>query len=251
MFFVISPGQKNMKDSPKKWANKQVISLNSEFSGEDVGLMIGSLLKRFRNKIIFSTSLGAEDQVLTSLIAGKDASVPIITLDTGRLFPEAYELIESTEKRYGIRIEILFPDADKVKQMVNEKWINLFYQSVENRKLCCRIRKKEPLAKRLKGYDVWITGLRRGQSATREENHLADYDPIHDMIKINPLIDWTTEQIWDFIRKHKIPYNTLHNRGFPSIGCQPCTRAILPGEDIRAGRWWWETGKKECGIHER
>ncbi|MCX6281703.1 MAG: phosphoadenylyl-sulfate reductase [Bacteroidetes bacterium] len=204
----------------------------------------------FPGQCIFSTSLGAEDQVLTEIISTGYPSIRIFTLDTGRLFQETCDLIRITEQKYNIKIEIFFPDHFSVENMVNSKGINLFYDSVENRKECCHIRKIEPLTRALKGMKVWITGLRREQSAARSGVGMVNFDETQSILKLNPLINWKEEEVWSVIRSKKIPYNSLHDKGFPSIGCLPCTRAILPGEDFRAGRWWWEDGsKKECGLH--
>jgi len=208
------------------------------------------LIDRHPGKVALSSSLGAEDQVLTHLLAGIGKPFKLFTLDTGRLFQESYDLLEITRQRYRLPFELYFPDAGQVEKMVKEKGINLFYDSVENRKICCHIRKIEPLHRALEGMEIWITGLRREQSVTREETPILEWDDGLKLIKANPLIDWTEQDLWNFIREHKVPYNTLHDRGFPSIGCLPCTRAILPGEDLRAGRWWWEhPDLKECGIH--
>jgi len=207
-------------------------------------------LHQHPGKAAFSTSLGAEDQVITHLLAGTGIPVRIFTLDTGRLFQETYDLIQITRQRYHLPFEIYFPDARAVERMVNKKGINLFYDSIDNRKLCCHIRKIEPLKRALKDMDIWITGLRRDQSVTRGDSLMVEWDDGLQVIKVNPLIEWSNSQVWDFIRGNKIPYNTLHDRGFPSIGCLPCTRAVLPGENIRAGRWWWEDpDARECGLH--
>ncbi len=230
-----------------------IISLNERFRGRKTTEILTYFLNHFRGRIAFASSLGAEDQVLTHMIAAIDPKVKIFTLDTGRLFPETYDLIERTNSRYKIKMEVFFPDSKKVEPMVREKGINLFYESVENRKLCCHIRKIEPLHRALEGFEMWMTGLRREQSVTRNHFSLVEIDDNnHGRVKINPLIDWSESDIWDYIKKHNIPYNKLHDRGFPSIGCQPCTRAIQPGEDLRAGRWWWEMPEhKECGLHQR
>lgn len=201
-------------------------------------------------KFVFSSSMGAEDQVITHMLTKITGSPPIFTLDTGRLFYETYDLIEKTNKRYGISIQIVFPDTGRVEEMVGNKGINLFYQSVEDRRLCCQIRKTEPLQRALKDHEVWVTGLRREQSPTRYDLRMAEWDETNRIIKVNPLLEWTEAQVWDYIETHNIPYNALHKKGYPSLGCQPCTRAIMPGEDIRAGRWWWEQPQsKECGLH--
>jgi phosphoadenosine phosphosulfate reductase len=206
---------------------------------------------RYRGKISFSTSLGAEDQVITHMIYQGSHDISIFTLDTGRLFQETYDLLQITESKYGIRIRVMFPDAAKVEKMVNEQGINLFYESIENRKLCCNIRKIEPLRRALEGMEIWITGLRREQSLTRTGIERVEWDEANNVIKVSPLVDWEESQVWDYIRKNKIPYNELHDKGFPSIGCMPCTRAIIPGESVRSGRWWWELPEnKECGLHQ-
>ncbi len=226
--------------------------LNNSLSGLSPELILSRVLEEFGSGIGFSSSLGAEDQVITEMLSEIDKDVNIFTLDTGRMFPESYELLHRTVNRYGIKIRLMFPSAESVEEMVNSKGIDLFYESVENRKLCCHVRKIEPLKRALKGLDAWITGLRSQQSVTRQELRLVEWDPTHNLLKINPLLDWTEEQVWDYIHKKNIPFNKLHEQGFPSIGCQPCTRAILPGEDIRAGRWWWELPEsKECGLHGR
>jgi phosphoadenosine phosphosulfate reductase len=225
---------------------------NEQFKDSKIEEVLAFFLNEFKGKIAFASSLGAEDQVLTHLISKIDPSARIFTLDTGRLFPESYDLIARTNSRYKINIEVYFPEAQKVEQMVREKGINLFYESVENRKLCCHIRKIEPLRRALLGVEMWITGLRKEQSNSRNTMTLVEKDENnHGILKLNPLIDWTKDMVWNFIRENNIPYNKLHDKGFPSIGCQPCTRAVEPGEDFRAGRWWWEMeGKKECGLHE-
>ncbi len=208
--------------------------------------------RKFGNKISFSSSLGAEDQVITHMLAEISPQTTIFTLDTGRIFPETYDLMEKTQEKYGKHIEVFFPDYERVEEMVKENGINLFYRSVENRKLCCHIRKVEPLKRAFQNLDAWICGLRRDQSITRFNNKRVEWDDQNGLMKINPLIDWSEDEVWGYIRKHDIPYNELHDKGFPSIGCQPCTRAILPGEDVRAGRWWWEQPeKRECGLHNR
>jgi len=225
--------------------------LNQELEGSPAETVLHAVLQRFGKKIGFSTSLGAEDQVITRMIAGIDKQAYLFTLDTGRMFPETYDTLHKTVNRYGIPIQVFYPDAGRVEGMVNAKGINLFYESVENRKLCCSNRKLEPLHRALSGLDAWITGLRRQQSVTRNEMRLVEWDATNGLIKINPLIDWTNEMVWNEIHEHKIPYNKLHDEGFPSIGCQPCTRAVNEGEDIRAGRWWWELPEsKECGLHK-
>lgn len=214
--------------------------------------IIKHLFDEYTDGVTFSSSLGAEDQVLTRMIASINDEAHIFTLDTGRLFQETYDLLQRTQSRYGIKIKTIFPDASKVEKMVNEKGINLFYESVENRKQCCHIRKTEPLQRALKGKSVWISGLRREQSAVRRNIKLVEWDEDHKLIKVYPLANWSSKDVWDYINEHDIPYNTLHDKGFPSIGCLPCTKAVDPGEDPRSGRWWWEMdGHKECGLHKK
>ncbi len=203
-------------------------------------------------KLMFSSSMSAEDQVITHMLTGIVKNPAVFTLDTGRLFYETYDLIEKTNTRYGIDIRVMFPDRQAVEQMIKEKGINLFYYSVENRKQCCHVRKIEPLQRAIKGYEVWVTGLRREQSPTRNDLYVADWDENNQVVKVNPLLEWSEDQVWDYIYAHNIPYNPLHDNGYPSLGCKPCTRPVLPGEDIRAGRWWWEQPEtKECGLHSK
>jgi len=179
-----------------------------------------------------------------------DNNIRIFSLDTGRLFQETYDLIEKTNNKYAINIDIYFPDWQKVEEMVRDKGINLFYRSIENRKRCCYLRKIEPLNRALKGAEAWISGIRKDQTVSRFYTKLIEWDETHKMIKINPLINWAEEQVWEYIKDNNVPYNILHDRGFSSIGCQPCTRAINQGEDFRAGRWWWEEpDSRECGLH--
>ena len=226
--------------------------LNIQLNDKSAVDVLRYFIKNFKAKLGFSTSLGVEDQVITQMIASIDTGVYMFTLDTGRMFPETYDLLDLTQQRYKVRISIFTPDQNSLEKMVNSKGINLFYESIENRKLCCHIRKIEPLTRALNGVDFWISGLRREQSVTREDIALFEWDRLNDKIKINPLIDWKSEDLWDYVRQNNIPYNPLHDKGFPSIGCQPCTRAIEPGENMRAGRWWWENPEmKECGLHKK
>ena len=205
-----------------------------------------------KEKIALASSMGAEDQVLTDMIAKIDKSTKIFTLDTGRVFPETYQTLDETNKKYGINVEVYFPNSEKIERMVNEKGINLFYESIENRKMCCDVRKIEPLRRAITDVDVWVTGIRKEQSITRILTEVVEYDQFTGKIKINPLLEWTEDDLWKYIKAYDVPFNKLHEKGFPSIGCQPCTRAIKEGEDVRAGRWWWETPEqKECGLHNR
>jgi phosphoadenosine phosphosulfate reductase len=207
--------------------------------------------EKFRPKIAFASSFGAEDVVIIDMLQKIDPKVKIFTLDTGRLHQKTYDLIDEIRKKYDIEIEMYYPDTASVEKMVREHGVNLFYTSPELRKLCCQVRKIEPLKRALKGLDAWITGLRRSQNVSRAEVQKVEVDHFNNgIIKVNPLADWTNEQIWDYIKSKKLPYNKLHDECFPSIGCEPCTRAIKPGEDLRAGRWWWEVDlTKECGLH--
>ncbi len=207
------------------------------------------LAEKFPAQVVFSSSLGQEDQVITDLIFRNSIPVQVFTLDTGRLFYEAYELIERTNARYKTSLKVYFPEAADVEAFVSEKGINSFYESVENRKECCFIRKVKPLNRALSGAKVWVTGLRAEQSDNRKDMPMIEWDESKELYKFNPLINWSYEEMMKYIADNNVPYNPLHDKGFISIGCAPCTRAIEPGEDARAGRWWWETSKKECGLH--
>ena len=229
---------------------EKVEALNRQFSESPPEELLSWFTTEFNGKIVFSTSLGAEDQVITYMLATQKMPVKIFTLDTGRLFQDTYDLMEVTQKKYDINIAVYFPDPALVEEMVNARGINLFYESIENRRLCCHIRKKEPLTRALTGMEVWITGLRNEQSVTRTGAAMIEWDLALKIIKVNPLIHWNDEMVWQYIRDRKIPFNELHSKGYPSIGCLPCTRPIQPGEDIRSGRWWWELPQfKECGLH--
>lgn len=199
----------------------------------------------------FSTSLGLEDQVITAMIGLQKLPITIFSLDTGRLFQETYDVLQLTRAKYKIEITTYFPDAGAVEQLVTKKGPNSFYDSVENRKECCFIRKVVPLKRALDGGSIWITGIRADQSANRQSMALVEWDDAHQVIKYNPLLHWSVSDVENYIAQHNVPTNSLHKKGFPSIGCAPCTRAIAPGEDIRAGRWWWETSAKECGLHAK
>jgi len=230
----------------------QIEALNKKYASATATELLEGFLNEFQDKIALSSSLGTEDQVLTHLVTQINKKTKIFTLDTGRLFPETYDLIHRTNSKYGIKLAIYFPDAQKVEQMVGTKGINLFFESIENRKLCCNVRKIEPLKRAFSGLSVWICGLRREQSITRSDMQRIEWDEANGLIKLNPLIDWTEADVNRFIKENGVPYNPLHDKGYPSIGCQPCTRAILDGEDIRAGRWYWENPEtKECGLHKR
>ena len=259
-------------------------NLNERFRDAPAEEVVGFFLEAYKGRIALSSSLSIEDQTLTDMMVrptpnpsqgegssdtsaadsayrsnqsplpsgGAGGGFRIFTLDTGRLFPETYQLIDKTNLTYGIQLEVFFPDYREVQRMVREEGINLFYNSIESRHRCCQIRKLEPLSRAFQGLDAWICGLRREQSVTRQDMQVVEWDEMHGLIKVNPLISWTEQQVWDYIRQHHVPYNKLHDKGYPSIGCEPCTRAIQPGEDVRAGRWWWESpDHRECGLHQR
>lgn len=218
----------------------------------DLEVRISCISATVGGRITFSTSLGMEDQAILHAIAAVKADVDVFTLETGRNFPETLDTLEASIARYGVPIRIVAPDAAELEALVARDGINGFRQSVENRKACCAVRKVHPLNKALAGATGWITGLRREQSAGRGAVPFAECDPATGFIKLNPIADWTLERLDAYVAANDIPVNPLHATGFPSIGCQPCTRAIRPGEDIRAGRWWWENEDgKECGLHNR
>lgn len=200
---------------------------------------------------VFANSLGAEDMVLTDLIAKLDLPITIFSLDTGRLPAETYTLMQEAAERYPSHpIKVYFPDAAAVEAYVSQNGVNGFYNSIEQRKACCQVRKIEPLKRALTGQKAWITGIRRQQSLTRQDLAEREQDQDNGLMKFNPLIEWTEKEVWNYIREHAVPYNALHDKHYPSIGCAPCTRSIAIGEDVRAGRWWWENPEtKECGLH--
>ena len=203
----------------------------------------------FPDQVVFSSSLGQEDQVITDAIFKNKIPVKIFTLDTGRLFGETYELLDRTNARYKQTIHVYFPEATDVEKFVNTKGINSFYESVDNRKECCFIRKVKPLNRALQGAKVWITGVRSEQSENRKNMPMIECAEDKQLYKFNPLINWSFDEVLAYLKEFNVPYNHLHDKGFISIGCAPCTRAVEPGEDARAGRWWWETSQKECGLH--
>lgn len=231
---------------------KQIDVLNEKFENSSPQEVLEFFLKEFEGRIALSSSLSIEDQALTHMIVKINPNTRIFTLDTGRLFPQTYQLIDRTNLTYNIKIEVFFPDYHEVQRMVREEGINLFYNSIESRHRCCAIRKLEPLKRAFKGLDVWICGLRHQQSVTRKDMKLVEWDDIHNMIKLNPLINWTEDEVREYIHSHHVPYNKLFDKGYPSVGCEPCTRAVEPGDDPRSGRWWWEApDKRECGLHQR
>lgn len=220
------------------WSAQEILQWTQENYGVRAGL---------------ASSFGMEDMVLIDMISKLGNPLTVFTLDTGRLHEETYEIMERVRSKYGLSVKVYFPNSDEVERMVRAKGLFSFKDSIENRKECCAIRKLEPLGRALSGLDAWVTGLRREQSVTRTEvNKVENDNDRPPMVKINPLADWSLEQVETYIEKNQVPVNRLHQNGFPSIGCAPCTRAISPGEDIRAGRWWWENpDHKECGLHRR
>ncbi len=226
-----------------------VTELTATLEGLGLADRLRLVAERFPGRVAFSTSLGQEDQVITDAIWRHDLPIRVFTLDTGRLFEQTYELLDRTRERYGREIEVLFPDTKAVEALLSTKGAHSFRTSVPARKECCDIRKVEPLQRALRGVEVWITGLRREQSANRQTMRVLEWDEGYQLHKCNPLIDWSYDDVLVYLEANGVPDNPLHREGFVSIGCAPCTRAIAPGEDPRAGRWWWETSKKECGLH--
>lgn len=225
-------------------------SLTQLLTGKNEVESLTILTELFPGQVVFSTSLGYEDQVITDLILAKDIPIKIFTLDTGRMFSETYSVWKKTNDRYDTKIDTYFPKQESIESLMTGKGPYSMYDSVENRKECCFIRKVEPLNRALVGQKIWVTGIRAEQSANRESMPRLEWDEAHQLFKFHPLVDWTFEQVKEYVKVNHVPYNPLHDRGFVSIGCQPCTRAIQPGEDFRAGRWWWEdNSKKECGLH--
>lgn len=218
--------------------------------GKDPVAALQALAEQFPGEIVFSTSFGWEDQAITHMIFANNIPIKVFTLETGRLFPETYYVWNRTMEIYGKPVHAYYPVHHLLEAMVNAKGPNSFYESVENRKECCGIRKIEPLRRALAGNKCWITGIRAEQSPNREEMQNVEWDEGNQLIKFHPIFNWTLDEVKAYIKQYNIPYNTLHDKGFPSIGCLPCTRAVQPGEDFRAGRWWWEDqSKKECGLH--
>ena len=243
---MIRSAAKNPATSPELTeALKQTVSAKRS--------QVLNLLKEAASKfpvITFANSFGAEDMVLTDIIMREKLAIEIFSLDTGRLPVETYELMAETESKYGIKLKVYFPKHEVVEQYVQTKGINAFYESIELRKACCHMRKVEPLQRALSGKQAWITGMRAEQATTRANLPVQEFDEGNKLEKFNPLSDWTEQEVWAYIRMNDVPYNKLHDAFYPSIGCAPCTRAVAMGEDIRAGRWWWEDPtSKECGLH--
>ena len=229
---------------------QRVDYLKNVLFGKSIKELLHFLSSLKNESVAFSTSLGYEDQVITHLIFTNQLSISVFTLDTGRIFPETYSVLNSTLERYKKPIQVFYPDTSSIEQLVTNKGPLSFYESLDNRKECCFIRKVEPLKRALKGHTIWITGIRADQSGNRNDMPMIEWDETNQIIKIHPLLHWSLLEVKSFIEQHNIPYNPLHDKGFVSIGCQPCTRAIKDGEDFRAGRWWWEdASKKECGLH--
>jgi phosphoadenosine phosphosulfate reductase len=227
-----------------------ISQLITDLKGLSIADALGLLAKRFPGYVTFSTSFSFEDQLISHEVLTNNLPISIFTLDTGRLFAETYSVWSSTNERYHTKIKAYYPDQTVLEEFIQAKGPNSFYESVDNRKQCCHIRKVEPLKRALAGNAVWITGLRAEHSSDRNDLAQVEWDASNNIIKFHPLLHWTTEEVRKEINAHNIPYNPLHDKGFISIGCAPCTRAIKPGEDFRAGRWWWEdNSKKECGLH--
>lgn len=224
---------------------------NSQLNEKPIVEKLQFLTENHSGKIVFTTSFGYEDQVITDMIFKNNLDIKVISLDTGRLFPETYKVYNSTLEKYKKPVAVYFPPTEKVEELLNNKGPFSFYESLENRKECCYIRKVIPLKRALKGNEIWITGLRASQSENRSDMKEFEWDGGNEIIKYNPLMEWSLEQVKNYVKENNVPYNILHDKGFVSIGCQPCTRAIQPGENFRAGRWWWEQSSgKECGLHE-
>ena len=241
-----------MSDVKTVLSEEEVQDLNRDFEGKPPQEVLEWALARFHPRLALASSFGAEDVVLIDMMWRLNSQARVFTLETLRLPTETYTVMDQIQARYEIEVEVLYPDLERVREMVEEHGFNLFYKSMEMRKLCCGIRKVEPLERALSDLDAWATGLRQDQAPTRTAVRKVEIDRGHGgMIKLNPLAEWSWEQVWEYIREHQIPYNELHDKGYPSIGCAPCTRAVKPGEDPRAGRWWWESdpAAKECGLH--
>lgn len=230
--------------------NGDFVRLQEELETKSATDALRFVLERFHPKVAFASSFGAEDVVVIDLLAQVRPDARIFTLDTGRLHEETYEVAEKIRKRYGFVIESFFPERDEIERLERDKGLFSFRESIANRKECCGIRKVAPLRRALSQLDVWITGLRREQAVTRGEMRRLESDETFGLLKLNPIVDWSQAEVWEHIRANDIPYNALHDRSFPSIGCAPCTRPVAGGEDVRAGRWWWELPEqKECGLH--
>jgi phosphoadenosine phosphosulfate reductase len=247
--YLLSEAQKRLTAKP---TSVQIQKISDEMESMSAYDILRWAIDTYGSRIGLASSFGAEDIVIIDLMTHiNKIKTRVFTLDTGRLNQETYDIMDEVRKRYGISIEVYFPNQSEVEEMVQSKGMNLMYGSVSNRKLCCEVRKVHSLNRALSKLDGWITGLRREHTVTRANVKKIEVDHLHNnIVKVNPLADWTSEAVWTYIHKNNIPYNKLHDRGYPSIGCEPCTRAVLPNEDPRSGRWWWEnTEHKECGLH--
>lgn len=249
---IIVSGETARRAADQAWSADAAFRLGNRLSTLNLFERLAAIRDQVAGRIVFTTSFGLEDQAIAHAILLQDLAIEIVTLDTGRLFPETHQVWAETERRYGRRIHAVVPEHAQVEAFVARHGIDGFRDSVEMRRACCGVRKVVPLGRALNGAAAWITGLRAEQSTERADTRFAEIDPQHRLLKVNPLLDWLRDCLVDFVRAHRIPYNALHDRGFPSIGCAPCTRAVAPGEPERAGRWWWERDeKKECGLHGR
>ncbi|MGB3750692.1 MAG: phosphoadenylyl-sulfate reductase [Arcobacteraceae bacterium] len=232
--------------------NTTIDELNKKFQNSNPQEILEYFITTYKDTAALSSSLGAEDQVLTDMIFTIDTKANIFTLDTGRLHPETYNVMDETNLKYTVKLNVFFPKNEDIETLYNTQGINGHFESIDNRKNCCGIRKMEPLKRALKPLKVWITGLRAAQSVTRTDMPIVEFDEHFDVIKVNPLINWSEEDVWEYIKANNVPYNKLHDQGYPSIGCAPCTRPVKAGDDIRSGRWWWENPEhKECGLHAK
>jgi phosphoadenosine phosphosulfate reductase len=229
----------------------ELLTLELEQKATAVRELLASAVQEY-GKVVYANSLGAEAMVLTDIIWTHVPQIDIFSIDTGRLHEETYDLLEKLERRYKKRLRIVYPETQRIEKLISVQGVNGFYHSIEARQSCCATRKIEPFKRAISGYSAWVTGVRREQSAARALGQPIEWDASYNLHKVSPLLEWTEEQVWQYIRARQIPYNSLHDKQFPSIGCAPCTRAILPGEDQRAGRWWWEQSEsRECGLHPR
>jgi len=229
----------------------ELLTLDLEQKASAVREQLSAAVRQ-HGRVVYSNSLGAEAMVLTDIIWSHVPEIDIFSIDTGRLHEETYELLEKLQRRYKRKLRVVYPDAQALEKLVADQGVNGFYHSLEARLACCHVRKVEPFRRAISGYSAWVTGVRREQSATRAQAQPIEWDAENGLHKVSPILDWTEEQVWQYIRARKLPYNSLHDKQFPSIGCSPCTRAIQPGENRRAGRWWWEQPEsRECGLHPR
>ena len=234
------------------YTKEEIDSLNIKYADASAQELLQTFMSQYGARLALSSSLSIEDQTLTDMMLRIDPQANIFTLDTGRLFPETYELIDRTNEHYKVKLKVYCPQTEALQQFVATEGINPFYESIEKRHACCEVRKLEPLRRAFRDLDVWVCGLRSAQSVPRSDMRLIEWDERHGLLKINPLIHWTEQQVWDYIKENRVPYNRLHDKGFPSIGCEPCTRAVRRIDDVRAGRWWWESpDHRECGLHVR